>query len=417
MTNTTHIPATPIPATQIAVTENALPVAGVRLATASAGVRKAGKVDLCAIEIAEGARSAGVFTRNVFCAAPVTICREHLARTAPRLLVINSGNANAGTGEQGFVDAHAVCEAGARLLGCPAEAVLPFSTGVIGQRLPSEKIIAALPTALSGLSPAGWPAAAAAIMTTDTFPKCYSAQVVLAGVTYTVTGIAKGAGMIKPDMATMLAFVATDMPLSASGVTAMVREVADRSFNRITIDGDTSTNDSCMLIATGALKEGAIQPGDARWTQACDAVEVVFKALARAIVRDGEGATKLVSVQVSGGESTAECLKAAYAVAESPLVKTALFASDPNWGRILAAVGRSGVAGLRMENIGIALDDYPIIQRGEPVPGYDEAVSARIMAGKEFAIKVTLGDAPHAVEVLTCDFSYDYVRINAEYRS
>lgn len=406
-----------INATESPVVENALPVNGIRLATASAGVRKAGKVDLCVIEIAEGARTAGVFTRNVFCAAPVTICREHLARSTPRLLVINSGNANAGTGEQGFVDAHAVCKAGAHLLGCPSAAVLPFSTGVIGQRLPAEKIIAALPAAISGLSPAGWPGAAAAIMTTDTFPKCHSAQVTLAGITYTVTGIAKGAGMIKPDMATMLAFIATDLPLSALGVSEMVREVADRSFNRITIDGDTSTNDSCMLIATGALEDGAIEPGDTHWASAINAVEAVFKALARAIVRDGEGATKLVSVHVSGGESAAECLKAAYAVAESPLVKTALFASDPNWGRILAAVGRSGVVGLRMENIGIALDDYPIIRGGEPVVGYDEAVSASIMAGKEFAIRVTLGDAPHSVEVLTCDFSYDYVRINAEYRS
>jgi glutamate N-acetyltransferase/amino-acid N-acetyltransferase len=407
MTNTTE---TPVP-------ENALPIAGIRLATASAGVRKAGKIDLCVIEVAEGARSAGVFTRNVFCAAPVTICRDHLARSTPRLLIINSGNANAGTGEQGFVDARAVCAAGARQLGCAEEAVLPFSTGVIGQRLPAEKIVAALPMAISALATQAWSDAAAAIMTTDTFPKYSSAQVTLDGSTYTVTGIAKGAGMIKPDMATMLAFVATDLPLSAKAVAQMVREVSDRSFNRITIDGDTSTNDSCMLIATGSLATGAIGPDGKHWDAARGAVEAVFKTLARAIVRDGEGATKLVSVEVSGGASEADCLKAAYAVAESPLVKTALFASDPNWGRILAAVGRSGVTGLRMENIGIALDDYPIIQRGEPVPGYDESVSARIMAGKEFAIRVSLGDAPHAVEVLTCDFSYDYVRINAEYRS
>jgi glutamate N-acetyltransferase/amino-acid N-acetyltransferase len=397
------------------ITEQALAVPGIRLATASAGVRKAGKIDLCLIEIAPGGRAAGVFTRNVFCAAPVTIARRHLDSLPPRLLVINSGNANAGTGERGFEDALAVCQAAAGLLECPTEAVLPFSTGVIGQRLPAERITAALPGAVASLKEEDWPAAAGAIMTTDTFPKCVSARLLLSGREYRITGIAKGAGMIKPNMATMLAFIATDLPLAQGPLDTLLGKLADRSFNRITIDGDTSTNDSCVLLATGDLS--APLAGPAAEAVAGEALEAVFKALARAIVRDGEGATKLVTVAVSGGISEAECLKAAYAVAESPLVKTALFASDPNWGRILAAVGRSGVEGLRMDSIGISLDDCPIIRGGEPVPEYEEAVAARIMAGKEFTIAVTLGDGPAEVEVLTCDFSYDYVRINAEYRS
>ena len=397
------------------ITDQALSVPGIRLATASAGVRKAGKVDLCLVEMAPGGRAAGVFTRNVFCAAPVTIARRHLDTLPPRLLVINSGNANAGTGERGFEDALAVCRSAAGLLGCPTEAVLPFSTGVIGQRLPAERITAALPGAVAALTDADWPAAAGAIMTTDTFPKCVSARVMLSGREYRITGIAKGAGMIKPNMATMLAFIATDLPLAQGPLDSMLGKLADRSFNRITIDGDTSTNDSCVLLATGDLSAPLADP--AAEALAGEAMEAVFKALARAIVRDGEGATKLVTVAVSGGISEAECLKAAYAVAESPLVKTALFASDPNWGRILAAVGRSGVEGLRMDRIGISLDDCLIIRGGEPVPAYEEAVAARIMAGKEFTIGVTLGDGPAAVEVLTCDFSYDYVRINAEYRS
>ena len=397
------------------ITDQALSVPGIRLATASAGVRKAGKVDLCLVEMAPGGRAAGVFTRNVFCAAPVTIARRHLDTLPPRLLVINSGNANAGTGERGFEDALAVCRSAAGLLGCPTQAVLPFSTGVIGQRLPAERITAALPGAVAALTDADWPAAAGAIMTTDTFPKCVSARVMLSGREYRITGIAKGAGMIKPNMATMLAFIATDLPLAQGPLDAMLGKLADRSFNRITIDGDTSTNDSCVLLATGDLSAPLADP--AAEALAGEAMEAVFKALARAIVRDGEGATKLVTVAVSGGISEAECLKAAYAVAESPLVKTALFASDPNWGRILAAVGRSGVEGLRMDRIGISLDDCLIIRGGEPVPAYEEAVAARIMAGKEFTIGVTLGDGPAAVEVLTCDFSYDYVRINAEYRS
>jgi glutamate N-acetyltransferase/amino-acid N-acetyltransferase len=402
---------------EITRAETPLAVAGIQLATAAAGIRKIGKVDLCLIEIAAVARAAGVFTRNVFCAAPVIIAREHLARRSPRLLVINSGNANAGTGQQGIDDAREVCAAAARLLSCEPEAVLPFSTGVIGQRLAAAKILAALPAAVAGLDDSRWSDASRAIMTTDKVPKCVSAQVVVGARRFTVTGIAKGAGMIKPNMATMLAFIATDAALEQDPLEALLREVCDRTFNRITIDGDTSTNDSCVIVSTGDIKTSRVAPGDEAWAGVAAAVELVCRELSRAIVRDGEGATKLVNVKVSGGATAAECLKAAYAVAESPLVKTALFASDPNWGRILAAVGRSGVADLKIENIGIALNDCLIIQDGEPVATYDESVAAKIMAGAEFEIRITLGDSPACVEVLTCDFSFDYVRINAEYRS
>jgi glutamate N-acetyltransferase / amino-acid N-acetyltransferase len=394
-----------------------LPVSGIRLATASAGIRKIGKVDLCLLEIAEGAHAAGVFTRNVFCAAPVSIAREHLAQRSPRLLVINSGNANAGTGQQGHQDALDVCATAARLLGCEFAAVLPFSTGVIGQRLAVSKLLTALPQAIENLAQTKWSDAARAIMTTDKVPKCVSAQVAIGQQVFTVTGIAKGAGMIKPNMATMLAFIATDAGIEQEPLQQLLREVSDKTFNRITIDGDTSTNDSCVLIATGNLESARVKPGDSAFKGVAAAVEYVARELARAIVRDGEGATKLVNVKVAGGDSEAECLKAAYAVAESPLVKTALFASDPNWGRILAAVGRSGVTNLKIEQIGIALNDYPIIQHGEPVAAYDEAIAAKIMAEAEFDIRISLGQSTHEVVVLTCDFSFDYVRINAEYRS
>ncbi|MGD9600741.1 MAG: bifunctional glutamate N-acetyltransferase/amino-acid acetyltransferase ArgJ [Gammaproteobacteria bacterium] len=392
-------------------------IAGVRLATAAAGVRKAGRVDLCLIEIAPGARVAGVFTRNVFCAAPVTIARRHLDEGTPRLLVINSGNANAGTGQQGFTDAMDVCAAAGRLLGCDATAVLPFSTGVIGQRLPAERIVSVLPQAIGALEESAWESAARAIMTTDTVPKWASADVSTSLGTFKVTGIAKGAGMIKPNMATLLAYVATDAPIPSDELRSLVARVADRSFNRITIDGDTSTNDSFVLIATGDTRQTPLTESHPAWPDVVAAVDYVCRELARAIVGDGEGATKLVAVKVSGGRSENDCLKAAYAVAESPLVKTALFASDPNWGRILAAVGRSGVTELRMEDIRIALDDYAVIEGGEPVADYDETISARIMAKREFDIRIQIGRGPASAEVLTCDFSFDYVKINAEYRT
>ena len=399
-------------------TAHALPIAGIRLGAVAAGVRKVGRQDLCAIEICEGAVVAGIFTQNVFCAAPVLLAREHLASAPTRLLIINSGNANAGTGAQGLDDAREVCVAAGKLWGVPARAVLPFSTGVIGQRLPIARIIDALPNALALLTADGWSAAANAIMTTDTVPKCVSAQATVGEHTFTVTGIAKGAGMIKPNMATLLSFIATDAPLTADAVTKLLQTSAAQSFNRITIDGDTSTNDSCVLIATGRIAPTErIDSMHPAWGQIAAAVETVFLELARALVRDGEGATKLVTVRVRGGSSTAACLQVAYAVAESPLVKTALFASDPNWGRILAAVGRSGVAELCIEEIGISLNDYPIIVRGEPVPSYSEKIAAEIMARREFDIGIEIGSGAATVEVMTCDFSYDYVKINAEYRS
>ena len=394
-----------------------LSIPGIRLHTLAAGIRKTGRVDTVVIEIAPKATVGGVFTLNVFCAAPVEIARHHLANSTPRLLVINSGNANAGTGAQGHRDALDVCAAAAASLGCATHEVLPFSTGVIGQRLPAAKMVAAMPAAIAGLSEDGWAAAAKGIMTTDTVPKCMSVTVTTADARYRVTGIAKGAGMIKPNMATMLAFVATDAAVEGKALQALTRQLADRSFNRITIDGDTSTNDSCVLIATGRAGGPVLDPAHADWPAFVAGVADVFTELARAIVRDGEGATKLVSVAVSGGASEQDCLRAAYAVAESPLVKTALFASDPNWGRILAAVGRSGVPDLRIADIDIRIGDVPIVRGGEPVPGYDESAVADVMKTAEYEIGIVIGRGPASTAVLTCDFSFDYVKINAEYRS
>lgn len=401
----------------IEVSAAPLPIGGIRLNGVAAGIRKVGRIDTVVIEIAPGASVGAVFTQNVFCAAPVEVSRRHLGRCAPRLLVINSGNANAGTGEQGYHDALDVCAAAALNLGCEADAVLPFSTGVIGQRLPADRMVAALPAAIAGLSADGWADAAQGIMTTDTVPKLTSVAVTTGDANYRVTGIAKGAGMIKPDMATMLAFIATDAAVERGALQALTREMADRSFNRITIDGDTSTNDSCVLMASGAAGGPVLQPGHAHWSEFVLGVERVFTDLARAIVRDGEGATKLVTVSVTGGENEGACLRAAYAVAESPLVKTALFASDPNWGRILAAVGRSGVSGLRIADIHISIGGVPIVAAGEPVPGYDESAVAEVMRGAEYEIAIRIGAGPARTAVLTCDFSFDYVKINAEYRS
>jgi glutamate N-acetyltransferase/amino-acid N-acetyltransferase len=394
-----------------------LAVAGIRLNTVAAGIRKTGRVDTVVIEIAPGATTGGVFTLNVFCAAPVEIARHHLASAEPRVLVINAGNANAGTGAQGHRDALDVCAAAATSVGCSTEAVLPFSTGVIGQRLPAEKLIAAMPAAVTGLVEDGWAAAARGIMTTDTVPKCVSLRVQTSAARYTVTGIAKGAGMIKPNMATMLAFIATDAPVERGALQTLTRELADRSFNRITIDGDTSTNDSCVLIATGRAGGPVLSPVHPDWTAFAAAVGQVFRELARAIVRDGEGATKLVTVAVSGGRSERDCLRAAYAVAESPLVKTALFAADPNWGRILAAVGRSGVPDLAIADIDIRIGEVAIVRGGEPVAGYAEAAVADVMKTAEYEIGIVIGRGPAHTSVLTCDFSFDYVKINAEYRS
>ncbi|GMU46510.1 MAG: arginine biosynthesis bifunctional protein ArgJ [Porticoccaceae bacterium] len=390
-------------------------VAGVRLGTTSAGVRKPGRRDLVVIELAPGSTSAGLFTRNAFCAAPVQIARDHLKRDAPRHWVINTGNANAGTGAPGLAAARRVCAALAEATGVAIEQVLPFSTGVIGEPLPAERIIAALPAALAALDSDGWPLAAEGILTTDTRAKGASREVQLTGGgQLRVTGIAKGAGMIRPDMATMLAFVATDARLPAPRLQGLLEAAAERSFNRITIDGDTSTNDALMLAATGAVDRELDEPAIAALGEA---IAEVCTELAQAIVRDGEGATKFVTVRVEGGADSTECLQVAYAVAESPLVKTALFASDPNWGRILAAVGRAGIEGLDVERVSLWLDDVLIAERGARAEAYTEAAGQRVMDREEITIRIRLGRGASTETVWTTDLSHDYVRINAEYRS
>ena len=390
-------------------------IAGLRLGTASAGVRKPGRRDLVVIELAPGSTCAGLFTRNAFCAAPVQIARDHLNQGATRYWVINTGNANAGTGAPGLAAVTEVCAALAGATGVGIEQILPFSTGVIGEPLPVERIVAALPAALDSLTADGWPLAAEGILTTDTRAKGASRLVPLAGGgRLRVTGIAKGAGMIRPDMATMLAFVATDAQVPASRLQSLLEAAAERSFNRITIDGDTSTNDALMLAATGAVAQ---ELDEATMAALGEAIAEVCTELAQAIVRDGEGATKFVTVRVEGGASSAECLQVAYAVAESPLVKTALFASDPNWGRILAAVGRAGVADLDVGRVGLWLDDVLIAEGGARAAGYTEAAGQQVMDREEITIRIHLGRGDRVETVWTTDLSHDYVRINAEYRS
>ena len=394
------------------------PIPGLRLAAAAAGIRYRDRDDLVAFELAPGSQCAAVFTRNAFCAAPVALARRHLAAGTPRWLLINAGNANAGTGARGLAAAEASCQALAARAGCAAGQVLPFSTGVIGEHLPVERIAAALPELLGTLAEDGWPRAARAIMTTDTVPKLVSRRFELDGRPATVTGIAKGAGMICPNMATLLAFVATDAAVAPALLQDCLRDIADRTFNAITIDGDTSTNDSCVLIATGAHGNPPLADTAAPGFAALrEAVEAVCLELATAIVRDGEGATKLVRVRVEEAAERAEARQVAYTIAHSPLVKTALFASDPNWGRILAAVGRAGLADLALEGVRIELGDVRIVTDGGRDPDYTEAAGAAVMAQPEILIRVLLGRGTAATTVLTCDFSYEYVRINAEYRS
>ena len=394
------------------------PVDGVRIGVASAGIKRPGRKDVVIFEIAEGAEVAAVFTRNAFCAAPVEVAREHLKGGAPRYLLVNTGNANAGTGQSGLSNARDSCAELARLTDVEAAAVLPFSTGVIGEPLPLEKIVQAMPAALRALSAEGWADAASGIMTTDTRPKGASRQFEIEGETVTVTGIAKGAGMIKPNMATMLGYIATDAPVARSLLQSMLRDLADRTFNRVTVDGDTSTNDSCVLISTGRAKVATLNDSaDPLYQPLFEALETVFMALAQALVRDGEGASKFVTVAVSGGESEAECLQVAYTVAESPLVKTALFASDPNWGRILAAIGRAGVAHLAVEAVTVRLNGVLIAEQGGRAETYTEEQGAKAMAADEIEIDISLGRGEAAAAVWTCDLSEDYVRINAEYRT
>lgn len=395
---------------------------GVRLGTGEAGIRKAKRRDVTVIELAPGSRVAGVFTQNRFCAAPVIVCREHLAANAGiRALVINTGIANAGTGEQGLADARATCAALAAERGLGATQVLPFSTGVILEPLPMERLLAGVPKALAELRDQGWFDAAHAIMTTDTIAKAVSRQVMIGGKTVTVTGIAKGAGMIHPNMATMLGFVACDAVVSQPLLEAITREAADTSFNSITVDGDTSTNDSFIVIATGAAGNTEIAAADtAEYRALADTITAVAAHLAQSIVRDGEGATKFMRIAVEGGASREECRQIAYAVAHSPLVKTAFFASDPNLGRILAAIGYAGIA-LDVERLRVWLgnpdEEVLVAEHGGRAASYAEETGSRIMQHTELTVRIDLARGQAAASVWTCDFSYDYVKINADYRS
>jgi glutamate N-acetyltransferase/amino-acid N-acetyltransferase len=393
------------------------PVAGFELGISSAGIKREGRKDVVVMRCAEGSSVAGVFTLNAFCAAPVILAKKHVVGEV-RYLLTNTGNANAGTGEPGLQAAARTCAKLAELTGVPETAVLPFSTGVIGEPLPVEKIEGALAAALADLSVDNWAAAAAGIMTTDTQPKGASRQFTHDGVTVTVTGISKGAGMIKPNMATMLGYIATDAKVSQGLLQDLLRDAANKSFNRITIDGDTSTNDCCMLIATGQAELPEItQASGALFAELKQAVLDVSMELAQAIVRDGEGATKFVTVQANGGATHQECLDVAYAVAHSPLIKTALFASDPNWGRILAAVGRAGVAQLDVSKIDVFLGDVCIASRGCRATTYTEEQGAAVMAKEEIGIRIELGRGTCSETIWTTDLSHEYVRINAEYRS
>ena len=394
------------------------PVPGVRIGVAMAGVRKPNRRDLVVFALDEGASVAGVFTRNRFCAAPVQVCREHLALGSPRALLVNTGNANAGTGADGLARARQSCSALAALLGLEPTQVLPFSTGVIMEVLPVDRIEAGLPAALAALQSSNWAEAAAGIMTTDTLPKGASRQVQIDGRTVTITGIAKGAGMIRPNMATMLGFVATDAVIAPGLMQALVTEAADLSFNRITIDGDTSTNDSFMLMATHKAGHAAIADLDSTTGRILrGALVEVAQELAQAIVRDGEGATKFITVQVQGGRDEAECKLAAYAIAHSPLVKTAFYASDPNLGRILAAVGYAGIDDLDQNLIDLFLDDVHVVREGGRHPAYSEADGQRVMKQSEITVRVDLHRGSAETLVWTCDLSVDYVNINADYRS
>lgn len=393
-------------------------VPGFRLGTASAGIKTPGRPDLVVMEMAPGSSVAGVFTRNAFCAAPVQLAKQHLGQIAARYFVINTGNANAGTGEQGLAASQTSCAALAELGGCTAEQVLPFSTGVIGEPLPVDKIIATLPAAVANLFADGWEQAASGIMTTDTRPKGASRQFKLADEVVTVTGIAKGAGMIKPNMATMLGYIATDASVPADILDKVLTDAVNHSFNRITIDGDTSTNDACMLVATGHNAAAVItEPDGELYELLTTSITEVCIELAQGLVRDGEGASKFVSVVVDGGNTEQESLAVAYTIAESPLVKTALFASDPNWGRLLAAIGRAGIEQLDVNGVDVYLNDVLIANQGCRAASYSEQQGSDAMAKEEIVITVKLNRGNQSATVWTSDLSHEYVRINAEYRT
>ncbi|MFT4906614.1 MAG: glutamate N-acetyltransferase/amino-acid N-acetyltransferase [Oleispira sp.] len=406
------------------VLKNYHPVNGIRIGIAQAGIKYADRNDLVIFELVEGSRVSGVFTLNAFCAAPVQLSKKHLAEADTRYLVINTGNANAGTGPQGLQDALTTCEQLAKLTGVTANQILPFSTGVIGEPLPMAKLLAGLSPALENLAADVWPLAATGIMTTDTLPKGYSQQVEIENIAanqaeiLTISGISKGAGMIMPNMATMLAYLTTDAVIAKPLLDVMCKELADKSFNRVTIDGDTSTNDSCMLIATAQADMVEISSkDDPRYSAVFDALLEAFMILSHAIVRDGEGATKFVTMEVQQAASVQEALDVAYTVAHSPLVKTALFACDANWGRILAAVGRAGVQNMILEDIDIYLDDVCIVKSGCRAASYTEEAGAAIFAKPEITISIRLGRGNITERVWTTDLSHDYVSINADYRS
>ncbi|MFN8737718.1 MAG: bifunctional glutamate N-acetyltransferase/amino-acid acetyltransferase ArgJ [Betaproteobacteria bacterium] len=396
-----------------------LPVAGVELGWAEAGIRKAGRKDLLLVRLCEGSAVAGVFTLNRFCAAPVQVCRAHLdSGRSIRALVVNTGCANAGTGEPGLAAARATCEAVAQQLGCAPQQVLPFSTGVIMEPLPLGRLVAGLPQAQARLAADHWAQAAEAIMTTDTLPKAASTRALVGSHQVTVTGIAKGAGMIRPNMATMLGFVATDAAVAPALMTPLARQVADASFNRITVDGDTSTNDSFIVMASGASGMPAIESiNDPRLPLLTDVIVAVARQLAQAIVRDGEGATKFIEIIVEGASDAREAAQVGYAVAHSPLVKTAFFASDPNLGRILAAVGTAGIADLDADRVQLHLNEVWVAKDGGRHPQYREEDGQRVMKGSEITVRIALGRGQVGHTVWTCDLSHDYVSINADYRS
>ena len=392
-------------------------VAGVRIATAALGGRSEPRDDLTLFELAAGTSCAATFTRNAFCAAPVTVAREHLGRTAPRYLLVNAGSANAGTGARGIEDAKRCCAIASEATGAPVESILPFSTGVIGEPLSIERFEHAVPIAAGRLSEDGWLDAAAAIATTDIVPKGASRSIDLGGRPAAVTGVAKGSGMIRPDMATMLAFIATDAAVAPGALRSMVSDAVEASFNRITVDGDTSTNDACVLVATGTLGNPSVGAGTPEYLVLAEAVGDVARELAHSIVRDGEGATKFVTVEVVEGGDRSECLAVAYTVAHSPLVKTALYASDANWGRILAAVGRAGLADLDLARIRIWLNGVCIVSGGGRDSAYTEVAGSEAVSCDEIVIRIALGRGRVEDRVWTCDLSHQYVTINAEYRT
>ena len=393
-------------------------VQGVKIGSTEAYVRYPNRRDLVIFEFAEGSNVAGVFTQSAFAAAPVQLSKKHLAENTPRYLIINTGNANAATGTVGYKNAEATCAKLAELAGVQTNQILPFSTGVIGEQLPIERLVQGIQPALNDLNADRWADAASGIMTTDTTPKGASEQFELDGITYSMTGISKGAGMIRPNMATMLSYVATDAPIQRDILQQLLKHSVEQSFNRITVDGDTSTNDSCILVATGQAGGTEIcSENDPRYALVLDVLNRVMLRLAQLIIRDGEGATKFITVRVEGGANTQECCDIAYSISHSPLVKTAIFASDPNWGRILAAIGYAGVPNLDVEKIQVWLDDVQICKDGGAAADYTEAAGARIMAQTEMTIRVNLGRGQATDTVYTCDLSYDYVKINADYRS